>query len=255
MNSRKNFLKQALMATAGLMIVKPFSTFASLDGFIAKKGTSKSFNLFYTNNSFRLKGNKLSTNIFRNIAHNIKDLKTQNASQLWLDAGYVFAKKESGTIENEDFLNIINDVNNTNIAAQQLHDLKYSVIEKGNSVVGLINLNENNLNEISDLDSKIHSLADHLKKEQKCLLVILVALKNDKSFNLNELAENSTNIDVVLKMDEQSKNKITTIKNKIKEEVILINQAGEIKNVLKSIEIGFDDQGVKNSIRFSNVSV
>ena len=43
-----------------------------------------------------------------------------------------------------------------------------------------------------------------------------------------------------------------TVKNKLKNEVVLINQAGEVRNLLRNLEVTFDGNGLKKSIQFNN---
>jgi hypothetical protein len=106
-----------------------------------------------------------------------------------------------------------------------------------------------NLNGTLSID--INALAAKLKQEERCKMVIVVTADNTR-LDYMELAQESTDIDIVMGIMKNSSRKVSTVRNRGKNEVFVINQGGEVRNVLRSIEIRFDENGLKNSVQLKN---
>jgi hypothetical protein len=77
----------------------------------------------------------------------------------------------------------------------------------------------------------------------------------DPELDCIQLASVSSDIDIVMCVLPSSRSRVSIVKNKMKNEVIVVNQGGEIRNTLRNIEIAFDEMGLKKSIQFKNFFV
>lgn len=262
MNSRRKFLTQGALATVAVMAAKPVSAFSSIDQLLSPSEKANTLNLFYTNNSFLWQENDLSFESFKEFSKKIKNFKSPDCKNIWLDSSYSVFNRKSLNNEHSQFLESIQEVNSEagieSISAYS-DELGYKIIKLSKGRVGVITENIDRDNEsifygMNNLSHDIHSLASELKAEKKCTLVIVASSRNN-NLDYLELAQNSCDIDIVMGILKTSSRKISTVKNKLKNEVILINQGGEVKKLLRKIEIKFDENGLKKSIQFNNLFI
>ena len=259
MNSRRKFITGGTLAAVALLAAKPVKALSSVNEVFFPLGNADTFNLFYANNSFQLRGNGLDTSVFKAFSRKIKDLKKYDSEHVWLDAAYSIPDKTTINEKQNQLLEIMHDVNSSaSIETIKTYSetLSFQVIKLSNAKVGVITENTSSIvNPIFQVfnnnEQQVHLLASKLKNEEGCSFIVF-ASSNSGQADFKELAEESSDIDVVLGIIPTSKSKIMTVKNKLKNEVVLINQAGEVRNLLRNLEVTFDGNGLKKSIQFNN---
>lgn len=259
MNSRRKFITGGTLAAVALLAAKPVKALSSVNEVFFPLGNANTFNLFYSNNSFQLRGNEVDTTVFKAFSQKIKSLKEYDREHVWLDAAYSIPDKTTINEKQNQLLEMMHGVNSsTSIETVKTYSetLNVQIIKLSNAKIGVITENASStinfiFPALSNNEQEVHSLASQLKNEEGCSFIVFASSNNGQS-NYKELAEESSDIDVVLGIIPTSKSKIMTAKNKLKKEVILINQGGEVRNLLRSLEVTFDENGLKKSIQFNN---
>jgi len=229
MNTRRKFLFNSGMATAALIATRPFNSLA--------KNISPLKELAITNTKLILAhtGNALSET---GIVNQITALKNSNAKLLMLHAGC------TGHVEQVPF-----DASMHANAPCYVQADNYKIIYKNDIKTGIITASDK-----SSSVKNINALAEYLKKEKNCQIVLCLSQLGYRStVGLNDLAlaETSTHLDVIIGGHATNFCKRPVIAlNKNKEEVI-INHAAADGLAFRKIEIGFDADGIKNHVAFT----
>ena len=216
------------MAATALLTAKPFTTIAnSISPVTGFRINNNSLVLAHTSDAMGSAKNET--------LQHIANLKNNNANLIMLHAG------------------------NTAPAVQPVYDASmqigesfsvlannYKIIYKGDIKTGVITADSKSVSAES-----INTLAQYLKKEKNCQLVVCLSQLGYKSkTGLNDLAlaEASTHLDVIIgghTSDFCTRPFIA--RNKNKEEVI-INHAATNGLAFRKIEIGFDNRGKRSQL-------
>lgn len=231
MNPRRKFLLQGGLVSTALLSFNPFQSMANklapLTGFSMN---SKKVILVHT---------------FKQDPHILKSIlaiRNNTGNVILLHSGKTDQWNE--TVSAFDVSNGQMDI------AQQAQSKDYSIVYKGNYKIGVITPSEQGY----DVDL-VNKLSGFLKKERNCDLVICLSslgYKNNNAIDDVTLAENSTNLDIIIggHVSNYSKHPVTVL-NKLQEEVI-INHSLSGGLDFGKIEIEFDDRGNKRNIAFNH---
>jgi 5'-nucleotidase len=136
----------------------------------------------------------------------------------------------------------------------------YKIVWKGNIKTAVIGAGQSasDCGSCSDPLKEMNELATMLKNEKHCDLVVCLSqlgYKNKKAVDDITLAQQSTDIDIIIGGHSRTfMQRPTIVLNKNKQEVI-INHAGHSGIVLGRIDIGFDEQRRKSKVVFQNMMV
>lgn len=227
MNNRRKFLLQSSMAAAAFVAAKPFNVLANYSS---------------TFNEGRFQANSITfvhttCNDF-SIATKVKRITEKNSSVVLLHAG----KNSTTEMQHMNF-------DATHHSLNEEHINGYKIISKDNIKIGIIAINSNE----NDPSNKANDLAEMLKKDKKCHLVVCISQLGYKNKNKEgdmTLAEKSENIDIIVgKYNPNSPKQPVTAGNINKAEVV-IQYLDDIEAALGKINVGFDQFGGKYSISF-----
>jgi hypothetical protein len=237
MNTRRKFLIQGSMATTAVLALKPFNSIAGASSFFTGTGGNDS-QLVYLhtanmNHSFDYK-----------VIRNINKLKNNNAHAILLKAGQQ---------EQEEMGQLIYDV-----AVQGSNDDSaitgdYKIINKGKIRTGIISAKPGE----SNIIEKINSLSARLKKEKNCNMVVCLSSLGYKSKNTPDdltLADQSTNLDMIIGGHAKNFHKHPVIALNSKKEEVIIHSAAGNPFACGIIKIDFDRQGRKKLTSFSDLA-
>lgn len=216
------------MATAALLTAKPFTTLANcispITGF---RINNNSLVLAHTGNTTSSTSNE--------ILQHITKLKNSHANLIMLHAGSTAPALQpvydASLHSGENFSVLANN---------------HKIIYKGDIKTGIITADSKSVSVES-----INTLAQYLKKEKNCHLVVCLSqlgYKSKSGLNDLALAAASTHLDVII--GGHTSNFCTRpfiAQNKNKEEVI-INHAATNSLAFRKIEIGFDNHGRRSQV-------
>ena len=235
MKNRRYFLKQGTLATMAMLVLKPFTTIASIGSPFAGIGNS------YGKLVFLHTGN-LNTYSDYKVIQYIRDMKNKNANAILLNAGQDI-KDDTGSLSYDA----------SNNGGNELSAITgdYKIITKGNIKTGLISAKPGD----KDVIQKINELAVFLKKEKNCRVVVCLSQLGYKNKNTPDdvsLANKSTHVDIIIggHAENFKEHPIITL-NSNNAEVIIHAAAGD-PAAFGKIEIDFDELGRKKHINFIN---
>ncbi len=235
MNTRRKFLVQGSLASAALLAIKPFKTISGSSQLQSLTGFSVNENKVVVAHTSDV-GNA-------NVTHTqqvLSEMKSTTGNLLLLHAGHHAADKATRYTYDAS-------MKNTKTAASASGS--YQIVYKGNYKIGIITADCHE----SDLISKINRLSGYLKNERDCHLVVCLSqlgYKNNSSVDDRTLAEQSSNLDLIVggQNDNHSKHPVIVL-NKNSEEVI-INHSAANNFYIGQIHLGFNDAGKKMNVSF-----
>lgn len=236
MNTRRKFLLTGSMATTALLTAKPFETLATALGPVT--GFTVNDNkvvLVHTGNYNVI--NKLQT-----IKH-IAELKKRTGNVVLVHAAD--AVEDNAAMLNYDAL--------MNTESFSVTDNNYKIVYKGNIKIGIVTADAGQQGVLEH----INVLSSRLKKEKNCQVIICLSqlgFKNKSSVNDLQLAERSTDLDIIIggHADNFPVNPVIA-QNSKKAEVIIHADSGNGFD-FGNIEISFDEKQNKRSISINNLT-
>lgn len=226
MNNRRKFLLQSTLATTALIATKPFTSLAKGSSFLSQK-----FPIYNHITVLHTVGKSTD------IASKVKKITT-NAPTVLLAHD---PKNNVGEAQNLRY-DFTATSNNSNPEA-------YTIIEKEQVKVGVINVNVSEANSIT-LANKYARL---LKTEQNCAIVVCISnlgFENKNEVDDLHLAGESEYIDFILgTYSSSSPNNPMIAQNKNKAEVV-IQHTENSNEAFGKIKIGFSEEGKKQHISF-----
>ena len=267
MKSRRFFLKQGSLATAAILVTKPFFSFAGSIKSIAGINILEShISLLHTGNLYSrfspVADNSLYQGLggFENTGNMIALLKKRLPNVVLLDAGNHAtdkllddtSKQTSTLMQQLGYDAVAATTSHTGVPLIAKNKDGFKIIEKGAIRIGVISTEavDNNI-------ASVNELANNIKADYRCNLIICLSSLGYKKNNADDhaLAASSKNIDIILGAADGTFMKTPDIaQNQDKNEVV-INHTGYAGIVLGKLDISFDEKGNKKAITFDNLMI
>lgn len=264
MTNRRKFLVQTGMAATAILAAKPFNTFAKASGSFSFNNNSL---VLLHSNGFHLESGigLLQKTIadakagFNNVilldtgSHSATDAEqaanlSKRLQQLGFDAGLPGNVHFESSIYGQTVPMV---VSNSNRESMGNNIQPYHIIKKGIYKIGIIGAHAGN----SGSAEQINALAEKLKTSEGCHIVVCLSglgYKTADTMNDIDLAGRSTHIDVIIGTSGTRSNKPELHMNANRHEVLVNHTSGD-GVMIGRIEIGFDENQIKNRMSFANL--
>jgi predicted phosphodiesterase len=234
MTSRRKFLLQGSMAGTAFLAANPFKTFA---GSIAPAaGVSLSTDKVTFIHTGDHKPGSLHQKIRR-----VSNLAKNTAAVVLLHAG------------NSTQSNTAYDATMNNNKDFSFFENSYKIFYKGNIKIAVITAQPGD----NDIVRRSSTLAEYLKAEKKCQVVICLSrlgYKNENMVDDTRLAMHSSGLDVIISGHRSNCSPYTAVVLNDARHEVIIQPAAPAGFDFGNIEIGFDKSGNKNFIAFNNLN-
>jgi len=214
MTNRRKFLLKASLAATGMLVLRPFKSFAS----------GSSFQFFET-----ATGTKL---VLLHTGHNPKYLS--------------YAGQKINTLKKSNHNMLL--INDTTV---DFSEKNYQVIYKGNIKTGIMQANPGQT--IEELNN-LSSFLKNEKNCQLVICVSMAGFKNKNGLDDKKLAEKSTHIDIIIGNHATNHTPFPVVTRNSRKEEVIIHSAVDNGFGLGNIEIGYDERtSARNSLSFNNL--
>jgi 5'-nucleotidase len=284
MKSRRQFIWEGSLAATAFLVAKPFEGIANGSSFLNKKiARGSTINILHTANIHNISQALTRSRFaglggFTNTAKVISIVKNSTKNTLLLDSGNFHTSTSSQNCSHDLLLQQIkqsgydamllgaNEMKDERMNNLKLHNLPildtdenpFHIVQKGNIRVGIIAASNKDSILGNNTIAHINELAEQLSVTHKCNLIVCLSslgYKNNSNADDVSLAAASEHIDVILGNEKELfMKKPLVAQNKNKHEVV-INHVGNAGVVLGNMEITFDEEGKKKSVRFDNLLV
>ena len=261
MSTRRKFLQTGGLTAAAFLAAKPMKLMAAITEPFLNAGKVNSLVILHT--SCRTAAEFSSAAALRSLIKakgehilllnasgelSVNDGLSQQISLAGYDA--VLATEAAAPLAGS---NIPFVLSSNNTGAISLAD-NVQIVSKGDMKIGIIGAAAA-FNRGAGIINRINELAEKLKKENGCDLVICLSSLGyrERKISDRKLAKGSRNIDVIISANNEKPVPAAVLHNLNGEEVLLDN-AGAAKGAGK-LEIRFNDAGLKNYIAFGSQSL
>ncbi|MGE5107316.1 MAG: hypothetical protein ACM3H8_07215 [Sphingobacteriales bacterium] len=237
MNSRRYFLIQGSLATTAMLVLKPLKSFAgTVSNFTGIGSNHNKLVFLHTPNLNPLQE--------KHVINYINDLKNKNANTILLKA-VPDKQSEMASLHYDASVHECNEL--------ALINGGYKIIDNDNLRTGIINVSPGESNVIE----RTKKLAAYLKEQKNCSIVVCLSrlgYKNNNAPDDISLANNSTDIDVIIGGHPENFHKNPVIALNSRNAEVIIHAASPGTVACGKIEIDFDGNGRKKQISFANYS-
>ena len=237
MKSRRNFLKQGALASAAMVVLKPFESIASVtSSFTGVNNSQNKLVFLHTAN--------LDSYDDQKVIRYIKNIKNKKKNTILL-------KAEQGKAAETYSLTYDACINDVNGSSSITGD--YKIIKKGGLKTGIVYASPGESNVVS----KIKDLSTFLKKEKNCALVVCLSglgYRNNHTTDDLTLAKSSTDIDMIIGGHKENFSNHPFIALNSNNAEVIIHAASRDTFTCGEIEINFDARGGKRGINFRSYS-
>ena len=225
MQTRRKFLIQGSLATTAVLALKPFNAIANFTGI----GNSHAKLVFLHTANF-------DPGHSQQFIQYITTVKNSQANAILLKAGQDSSEDQTSRPAYDVSMN----------------ETDYTIINKAGIRTGIISAKPG-----SNVIERINTLSAWLKKEKNCSVVVCLSLlgyRNKYAADDVTLAKKSTHLDVIIGGHTENFPKYPMIAlNSNQAEVVIHSAAGDPAD-LGTIELSFNERGLKQNISFSNRS-
>lgn len=234
MNARKKFLLQGSLASVGMLVAKPFNSFA--------KNLAPITGYTFAQNSVVLAHICSNCTADAIAVQQVAAMKKNIGNVLLVHAGKETNKRIS-LLPYDASLHLNNSILNS-IG-------NYKVVYKADVKIGIITAITTD-----DVIASSNTLASYLKKEKSCHLVVCLSqlgYRNKSGADDLKLAEASQHIDVIVSGHARNFSALPVIARNSKREEVIIHSATDNGFALGSIEIAFAKDQTKRSVNINNL--
>ncbi len=225
MNTRRKFLLHGGMAATALLAAKPFKAIAAGNHSLTRLFGSRQNHIVFMHTAGLQTENHFATLQF------IRNINSKTTNAILVDAGNCHSNLAYDASVTDD-----------NFARED-----YQIITKGGINTGIITIIKNE----DGLINRINQLANRLKKEKKCQVVVCVSqlgFNQKNKLDDKELAAQSQDIDLIIGAHPENYAAQPMVLANSKRQEVIVQSAASNTFAFGKVELGFDAQGNKNHV-------